>query len=159
MRGFLDRLFDRRRMVSGSEEGEKSPDASLPIEVLDEERCITLVKDTLIGAYKRDNVVIVGRGGQAILREMHGVLHVRLNAPVGARALRVKEREDVDLGAASDLVMHKDQATAAYLQRFFDIDWNNPLLYHLIINTGKWELDDVAEMIILGLSRLRMVSG
>jgi cytidylate kinase len=128
------------------------------VEALDESQCVNLVKDTIVGAYKRDNVVIVGRGGQAILRENYGVLHVRLNAPLGARALRIKERESFGLGAATDLVKQKDQATSAYLKRFFDIDWDNPLLYHLILNTGKWESEDIAQMIVGALSRLKVVS-
>ncbi len=157
MRGFLERLLERRQTGAESKDLAAS-NSTLQVEALDEAQSINLVKDTLLGAYKRDNVVIVGRGGQAILREKHGVLHVRLNAPLGARALRVKEREGIDLGAASDLVQRKDLATAAYLRRFFDIDWDNPLLYHLIVNTGKWELDDVAEMIVHALSHLKVVS-
>ncbi|MBN2003553.1 MAG: cytidylate kinase-like family protein [Anaerolineae bacterium] len=157
MRGFVERLLERRRTVAELEELTVSG-SSLRAEVLDEAQCINLVKDTLLAAYTHDNVVVVGRGGQAILREKHGVLHVRLNAPLGARALRVKERKGIELGAASDLVQRKDLATAAYLSRFFDIDWNNPLLYHLIVNTSKWELDDVAEMIVHALSHLKVVS-
>ena len=74
---------------------------------------------------------------------------------MGARALRVKERDSLDLDSATNLVRRRDQATGAYLQRFFDIDWNNPLHYHLSINTGRWELDDATDIIFNALSRLK----
>ena len=158
MRNFMDRLFDRRRI--GADAWDASADAarSLQVEILNEGQCIHLVKETVLGAYKHDNVVIVGRGGQAILKEQPGVLHVRLNAPRGARALRVKDQESLGLGEATELVRRKDQATAAYLKRFYEVDWENPLLYHLIINTGKWELDAVAEMIVNALTRLKVIA-
>ncbi|HHE71192.1 MAG TPA: cytidylate kinase-like family protein [Chloroflexi bacterium] len=156
MRGFLDRLLGRRRIHA--EVSEPTAEGStLKVEVLNEAEGIKLVKDTVLAAYERGNVVIVGRGGQAILRDKPGVLHVRLVAPLGARALRVKEREDISLAEATDLVTRRDEAAAAYLQRFFDIDWDNLMLYHLVLNTGKWELSDVADIIISALTHLRMV--
>ncbi len=155
MRGFLERLFGRRRLrVERSDLVDA--DAALPPDALSEADGIDLVRDTVHAAYKHDDVVIVGRGGQAILREKPGVLHVRLNAPLGARALRVKERSHIMLGQATDLVRDKDERASAYLARFHGIDWDNTLLYHLVINTGKWELTDVAEVIISALNNLRI---
>ena len=157
MRNFMERLLDRQRIGAAAWDNSAGAARSLQVEILDEAQCAVLVKHTLLGAYKHDNVVIVGRGGQAMLREKPGVLHVRLNAPRGARALRIKERESLGLGEATERVRRKDQAATAYLKRFFEIDWDNPLLYHLIINTGKWELDDVAQMIVNALTRLKVV--
>jgi CMP/dCMP kinase len=157
MRNFLERLFGRRRMKP-EVKPVASDDASLHVETLSEADGINLVRDTILAAYKHDNVVIVGRGGQAILREQPGVLHIRLHAPLGARALRVKERQGLSLGEATDLARSKDEAAAAYLTRFHGIDWDNTMLYHLVINTGKWELTDVAEIIIGALTHLRSPS-
>jgi cytidylate kinase len=42
------------------------------------------------------------------------------------------------------------------LSRFYDIDWENPLNYHIILNTGKWELDDVVELLIGAVTHLRV---
>ncbi len=157
VRNFLDRMFDRRR----SSVEVWDTDWGVPpvkVETFDEEHSVKLVKDVLLAAYQRDNVVIVGRGGQVVLKEKPGVLHVRLTAPQGARALRVKDRENLTLGEATDLVLRKDQAASAYLKRFYEVEWDNPLLYHLIFNTGKWELEAVAQIVVNALMRLKMVS-
>lgn len=157
MRGFMERLFGRRRTSAMVGPGTIASD-SLRVEALDEAASINLVKDTIIAAYARDNVVIVGRGGQAVLRDKPGVLHVRITAPQGARSLRVKERDDITLSQATELVRTKDQAAVDYLKRFYNIAWENPLLYHLIINTGWWELDDATELIVNALTHLKTVN-
>ncbi|MGC9348842.1 MAG: AAA family ATPase [Anaerolineae bacterium] len=158
MRTFMDRLFGRGRVRSEVRSAEAGEGTDIRVEVLNEEQSISLIRDTVCAAYERDNVVIVGRGGQAILREKPGVLHVRLNAPLGARAMRVKEREDIPLSEATQLTQNKDSAAAAYLQRFFDIDWEHPMLYHITLNTGRWELPDAAQIIIDALTHLRQVT-
>ena len=156
MRGFLDRLFGRKRSGSWALSG--PPAYTLfRVEALDEAASVNLVKDTIVAAFERDNVVIVGRGGQAILRDKPGVLHVRITAPQRARSLRVKERDNIPLSQAKELVRSKDQAAADYLKRFFDIDWENPLLYHVIFNTGWWELEDTSELIVNTLTHLKVV--
>jgi len=157
MRGFVDRLFGRRRSAANAWIS-NAPPRALPVEMLDEARSVNLVKDIILEARKHDNVVIVARGGQAILQEQPGVLHVRVVAPPGARVLRVQEQEKCGLDEASVRVKRKDEAAAAYLERFYDIDWDNPLLYHLIINTGKWELEDATHLILNALTHLKMVS-
>jgi len=157
MRGFFERLFGRRRSSAWAPAASTGA-GSLRVESLDEAASIHLVKDTMMAAYERNNVVSVGRGGQAVLRDKPGVLHVRITAPQGARALRVKERDKLTLSQATDLVRSKDQAAADFLKHFFDIDWENPLLYHLVINTGRWELADASELIVNALTHLQMVN-
>lgn len=157
LRGFLDRLLGRRRLVTETRTNNLVA-PGMSVEMFDEARGVTVVQDTIIEAHKRDNVVIVGRGGQAILREYPGVLHVRIIAPLGARVLRIQAAEGLSLDEATARVSQKDEAAAAYLERFYDIDWDNPLLYHLIINTGKWELEDAVQLILNALAHLRMVT-
>jgi cytidylate kinase len=156
MRGFFDKLFGRRRSAAEAW-ADASAQQILPVEALDEAHSVNLIKNTVMEAYKHDNVVIVGRGGQAILREQPGVLHVRIVAPLGARVLREETAENINLDEATVRVKHRDEAAAAYLERFYDIDWDNPLLYHLIINTGKWETEDAVHIILSALAHLRMV--
>ncbi len=157
MRGFFDKLFGRRRSAVEAWTS-VTTQPTMSVETLDEAHSVSLIKNTIIEAYKHDNVVIVGRGGQAILREQPGVLHVRIIAPLGARVLRVQTAENVSLDEATARVKHRDEAAAAYLERFHDVDWDNPLLYHLIINTGKWETEDAVQIILNALVHLRMIA-
>ena len=109
MRGFLERLFGKRQSKTDAWSSRATAPDVLYVETLDEARSVTLVRDTIVAAYKRDNIVVVGRGGQAILQEQPRVLHVRVVAPSGARVLRVQEQEKLGLDEATALVKRKDQ--------------------------------------------------
>jgi cytidylate kinase len=156
-RGFLERLFVRRSSRVVAEASTWTRDTTgartVAVEQLDEEWCVRMVKATIQAAYKQDNIVIVGRGGQAVLQQMPGVLHVRVEAPVEKRIQRVRYSEAAGLAPeyqqkrAEEIVSERDKATTAYLRRFYDIAWDDPLLYHLVINTGKMGIEAAAHLV------------
>ncbi len=158
MRSFIERLFRRRAGVPVKEVTSRGYQSRLGVDSLNEARCVALVRDTILAAYERGNVVIVGRGGQAILGEKYGVLHVRLEAPLGARTLRIKEREDISLQEAQQLVRQKDAAAQAYLRTFFGIDWDETKHYHMVLNTGKLSLEATAQLITQAIQALHFES-
>ncbi len=127
---------------------------TLSLQELNEAQCIDLIRSTVRAAYLRGNILIVGRGGQAILKKRPNVLHVRLEAPLGTRVHRIEAREGIGYQAAKSWIAERDEAAAQYLLRFFKIRWDDPLLYHLVINTGQWELEAAAQLIVHAVSRL-----
>ena len=137
--------------------GESGP-AALTVKHLDQAHCASLVQSAIHAAYQRGNVVILGRGGQAMLQKMLGVLHVRVEAPIGDRILRVQRRDGVGPEAARERIIEHDHASAGYLKRLFGIRWDDAMLYHLVINTGKWELDEAAGMIVHAVGQLKAKS-
>jgi cytidylate kinase len=156
-RGFLERLFSRRSARVVVETGVPSRDivgvAAVEVEQLDEEWCIRMVRSAIQAAYKQGDVVIVGRGGQAILQEKPDVLHVRIEAPFETRVSRVRYEEPsglapgFELQAAREKVSERDKAAGDYLRRFYNIDWADPQLYHLVIDTKKWGIGPAACLI------------
>jgi cytidylate kinase len=50
-------------------------------------------------------------------------------------------------------VSEEDHARRRYLRRYFDADCDNPLLYHLVINTAKTGFADAAEIILQAAER------
>jgi cytidylate kinase len=67
---------------------------------------------------------------------------------MGTRILRIQKRDGVDAEEARRLAIQHDQASAQYLKRLFGIQWDDPTLYHMLINTGKWELEAMAQLIL-----------
>ena len=51
---------------------------------------------------QKNNVVIVGRGGQILLKDLPGVLHVRVFAPFDVRIRRIMEQQGVKEKQAFD---------------------------------------------------------
>lgn len=148
VRGFLDRLLGNPPPVLTQARTWSE------VRVIDAADSIPLVQSVIRAAYKHDKVVIVGRGGQAVLRHDPGVLHVRLEAPMETRISRVQLREGLGYEPAREIVAQRDRAAADYLKRFYGVDWSDALLYHLIINTGRWGIESASRLIVSAVNQL-----
>ena len=91
--------------------------------------------------------VVVGRASQIILAEHTQACHVKIVAPFELRCERVVESQGVDADGARKLVEQHDQWRNDYLRNYHGADWDDPLLYHLTINTGKMDCDDAVDLI------------
>lgn len=159
MRSFLDRLlFPGPYVVAQVSVRDNDDQSTVYVEELDKTEALTLTRAAIHAAYQQGNAVIVGRGGQAVLHDMPGVLHVRLVAPLSYRLLRVQQMLSLDLDAARDLTMKRDRRSAAYLKEVFAIDCDDPLLYHMVINTARWQPEAAADMIVAGARHAELVA-
>jgi cytidylate kinase len=82
------------------------------------------------------NVVIIGRAGQMILSGWPEVLHVRVIAPRPLRIERLAARQEISLESALAQVEASDRHRRSYLKRFYNVQWDDPNLYDLVINTA-----------------------
>jgi cytidylate kinase len=92
-------------------------------------------------------IVIVGRAGQVILAGNPKVYHVRIVAPIAKRVARVASRHNTTLIAANAQIEASDRFRQNYLKRFYNVRWDSPELYNLVINTGVVETSDAAKII------------
>jgi cytidylate kinase len=86
------------------------------------------------------DVIVVGRGGQMVLSDVPGVLHVQVIASFARREAVLMEREEIDRRQASARLRASDRARADYLQRYHGANWLDPMLYDLLINTDHLPL-------------------
>jgi cytidylate kinase len=115
---------------------------------------IQTVQRLIRAAHDQGNVVIVGRGGQVVLRDAPDVFHVRVVAPTEVRIQRVQQSEEVTADVARERVLQHDQASDDYVRRFYDADLDDPLLYDMVINTGKLTPAVAVDLIIKALDAL-----
>jgi len=102
----------------------------------------------VIGEYaEKGNVIIVGRGAQIVLRDFPGALHVRLHAPLEVRILHLMERLGLERKEAERQIHQSDKERQRYLKHFYNAAWDDPVLYHLTINTGKIAADWATQVI------------
>ena len=99
-------------------------------------------------AARSGNVVIVGRGGQLILRGIPGVLHIRIIAPIEDRVQRLMPRYGEDEKELLRILNKSDRDSGGFIQTFFDADWGNADLYDLTINTRNLTVDLAVDMIL-----------
>lgn len=137
-----------RNLQAGSPLGKRegmSREGELPFEAIEE-----LIRQ----AYGADNVVVVGRGGQMVLRNKPGVLHVRIVAPLEKRIPTVAKFDGLPLDAARDRIQGRDRAAAAYVRQYYNVDIADPCLYDMVLNTERLTWEAGADMIIAALKHL-----
>lgn len=158
-RGFLDRLLIRDKAVaefrtwSEDTQGVRRPEVAK----ISEEKAVALVRGVIAAAYQRGNVVIVGRGGQAILRDSPGVLHVRVEAPLAFRIERLMEQQELLPNQAELAIDTQDRAAQGYVKRYYGIDPTDSVHYQLVINTGLLDRETAAQVIALAVQQMKPV--
>lgn len=103
----------------------------------------------------RGGVVIVGRAGQVILDDSPSTLHVRVIAPLNVRIERVAFAQAISASAAQAQIEASDHNRKNYLHRFYQVDWSDPSLYHLVINTAYVTPDQAARLIQAAILNFR----
>ena len=114
--------------------------------------------ETILKLAELGNVILLGRGANVITAKMKHVFHVRLVGSLERRCHRVQARHHLSPEAAADFIKQEDAGRERYLKRHFHRDTNDPLLYHLIVNTDWFSDIDAADLIARALIA-KFVSG
>jgi len=104
-------------------------------------------QSVIVEAAQNPPLIIVGHSGQNIFATRRGALHVRLVAPLESRVERLRARFGWDHDTAVDRARHIDADRAAYAQRYYHREWGDPLLYHVVIDTGRVSIAEAVKMI------------
>jgi cytidylate kinase len=104
--------------------------------------------EEFIAAAAGSGGVILGRGGQVILRGRAGVLHVLLGGPREARIRQGMEIEGVDRKTAERRQRANDRARIEYVRRAYGVDPLDPDLYHLVLDSPALGLDTCVDLIV-----------
>jgi cytidylate kinase len=98
--------------------------------------------EEILNIAQRGNVLIRGWGAATLLRDIPHVISVRVCASMNFRIrimmerLRTKDAETVRHG-----LERFDAAHARALRALFDVEQEDPLLYHLVLNTDRLPVD------------------
>lgn len=142
----------RARLVSGEMTSlyRKQTSAFEKRGVLDDQTYAKVVRETMEDYARQGNALIVGRGGQMVLRDFPGVLHVRLFAEEKIRAERIMVREGITGRVALRKIQQSDEQKRQYIRHMFkNADWRNSKYYNLIIDTGRIPPETTAKIISL----------
>jgi cytidylate kinase len=120
----------------------------LPPTAVSQEEAASAVGLVIKDIANRGSVLILGQGAQVWLRGYTGACHVQVVAPLELRIKRLAEREGLSSTVARRQVQNNDRARADYLARFHNARWLDPLLYHMIINTGPTPLEAAVSLIV-----------
>ena len=99
-------------------------------------------------AARRGNVVIVGRGGQVLLKGIPGVLHVRIITPFQDRVQRLMAKDGGNRKEILRVLKQSDRDSGGFIRAFLSADWEHAGFYDLTINTLSLPVDEAVHMIL-----------
>ncbi|ACI19599.1 cytidylate kinase-like family protein [Dictyoglomus thermophilum] len=149
VRSFFEQLFGRKSPVGTItvRDRDEKGKVFLTTKVFDEESSLTFVQAVIKKLVDWDNVVILGRGGQVLLRGFPHVLHIRVIAPLEFRIENIMKQKGLTREDALKYISEKDKAAQEYLYRFYNVDWNDPELYHMVLNMGMLKMDQAVKIV------------
>lgn len=100
------------------------------------------------------NVILIGWGAAYMLRTIPHVVCVRVCRPLEQRvAWLMRELDTDDEEFARREIERSDSAKAASIRERFGATWGDPLLFDIVINTGRVSVESGAQQIIQLVSR------
>ncbi|MFQ3547028.1 MAG: cytidylate kinase-like family protein, partial [Termitinemataceae bacterium] len=139
---FIDKQTLETRITAFGFNGEKFEkyDEKKPsfLEALSKDRddYVHYLKTALYAEAEKGSAIFIGRGANAIFKDLPGTLCIRLVAPLSVRIERVKNYFRCDEKRAKQIIEQSDKDRAKFHIYYFDLDWAHPANYHIVINTG-----------------------
>ena len=114
---------------------------------LDDANYYETTKKLVLNLYEADNMIILGWGGQCLLRGKTNTLHVRLTKDENLKIEKIMNDYRINRPAAKNMIEREEKDSSAYIKHYFDEDWNDAHLYDLIIDMGKNSVEQAADII------------
>jgi cytidylate kinase len=115
----------------------------------------TLVRqtaDTILHLAELGNIIVIGRGANIVTNKLDYAFHVRLVGSTAKRVEHLREYKHLSFQEAAAFVRDKDLARMRYVKKYFAKDIDDPLLYHLVINTDLVSYEETARLIAEAVS-------
>jgi cytidylate kinase len=93
------------------------------------------------------NAVILGRGSQYILNDLPDSYHILLINNFENRVRFMVERYDLSQQKATKVVRFEDKRRMSLYRKIGKQDYDQPELYHLVINMARVDLDSAFDLI------------
>jgi cytidylate kinase len=103
--------------------------------------------ETIRSLAELGNVILIGRGANLVTSTLDYVFHVRLIGSLEKRAEYLQQTRPGGMKAALEFIRQEDRGRRRYVAKYFGRDVDDPLLYHLVINTDLVSHQEAARLI------------
>ena len=129
------------------------PPPPMPDPALDDATLAAATRIVISTLADAGSYVILGRGGQAALRDRADACHISLIGELSDRVNRVAGWQHVDDREALARCNRFDSERAAYVRRFYGLNIREPALYDCVLNTSRLSLEDATTVAITAAER------
>lgn len=108
---------------------------------------MALVQSVILGHAMRDNVVILARGSNFLLKGVPHALRVRFTAPLEERIAMVVRKEGVNRETARLLVKQADREIDCSMHLAYGPDWDDAEVHEIRFDTGAQSPGEIVEIV------------
>ena len=112
------------------------------------ETYLELMESVVYDVAHKGTGVIVGHGSQMLLRDFGCAFHVYIHATGPSRVQYIMETKGLNREGAKQLIQKSDHQQSGFFRFAFQMNWNDPSLYDLIVNTEKLGIDSAVKLIV-----------
>ena len=117
------------------------------------EKLARLTRELVEELGRRDRMVMVGRAAAAVMGRDTGAIHARIVASRPYRLQSAIQRLGADPAEAESVLDDVDYKRDRYHRQYYDRDWNDPELYHMILNTEILGGPEAAARLVIAHAR------
>ncbi|MDE2899469.1 MAG: cytidylate kinase-like family protein [Chloroflexota bacterium] len=130
------------------ESPEETPAApSAPTRLIDDSQFFQVLRAVMTDLAEAGNVLIMGRGGNMVLKDQPGALHVGVVAPLEFRIDLTMRNNDMERADAERYVMMEERARVSFFRRHFKAHPDDPHLYHMMVNPATLGIERAAQVV------------
>jgi cytidylate kinase len=114
---------------------------------IDEEIYVNILHEVIRQVAHEGNVIILGRGGQYILKDLPDAFHLLLVAEKKDRIGFMEKHYNLSASEAERVVDVQGKRRMNLYRKFGKEDYDQPLHYHLVVNRSRMDLDRAVNLI------------
>lgn len=114
---------------------------------IDEEIYVDLLGQIITQIAEEDNTIIIGRGGQYILKDHPNVFHILLIADLEHRIRFMEKKYHLTRAQATQTVNSEEKRRGNLYRKFNKTDYDRPEHYHLTLNMSLLDFDRAADIV------------
>jgi cytidylate kinase len=114
---------------------------------MDEEVYVQTLYDVMLKLASEGNVILTGRGGQYILEDFEGAVHILLVANKKDRIKFMQRHYNLSDAKAETAVLDGERRRTNLYKKFGKKDYNEPNHYHLVLNMSHVSLEKGADVV------------
>jgi len=142
--GFVERLA--RTLAASSEE--LAVPGVVAGTALEEPHILRITETVVQEVAAQGRAVLVGRAAVAVLSRQADALHVRVVAPKPFRIRVIMERLKLDARNAERALDETDAERSRYHREHYGRDWDDPINFHMVLNTERLGFNGAAEIVV-----------
>ena len=156
LRGRIAEYLSQGYSVGDSAQSAYLPFWQMPLDDASYKEALTTFVTELA---QNQSFVIHGRGGQYILKNHPGALHISVVAPVEFRLKRVMQTMNLSESVAKQEMQRSDNSYREFMKKYFAAERGDLSNYDLVINTAQFGFENAASMITQALPLKKAQAG